>query len=65
MQTANPTNYGGNELHLGFGANYKINLFANESEQLGIEILFPLMQNKNNLQMETDYQFIVGYKRTF
>ena len=65
VQTANPTNYGGNELHLGFGANYKINLFANESEQLGIEILFPLMQNKNNLQMETDYQFIVGYKRTF
>ena len=65
VQTANPRNYGGNELHLGFGANYKINLFANESEQIGIEILFPLMQNKNNLQMETNYQFIVGYKRTF
>ena len=65
VQTANPKNYGGNELQLGFGANYKIDLFSNESEKIAIELLFPLIQDKNNLQMKTNYQFILGYQRSF
>ena len=32
---------------------------------LGIEILTPLMQDKNNLQIKTDYQVIVGYQKSF
>ena len=63
MQTANPANYGGEELHLGFGANFKLNIFPGGNDVLGIEILTPLMQDKNNLQMKTDYQVIVGYQK--
>ena len=65
VQTANPKNYGGNELHLGLGANYKIDLFSNESEKIAIELFFPLIQDKNNLQMKTNYQLILGYQRSF
>ena len=65
VQTANPANYGGEELHLGFGANFKLNIFPGGNDALGIEILTPLMQDKNNLQMKTDYQVIVGYQKSF
>ena len=65
VQTANPANYGGEELHLGFGANFKLNIFPGGNDVLGIEILTPLMQDKNNLQMKTDYQVIVGYQKSF
>ena len=65
VQTANPANYGGEELHLGFGANLKFNIFPGGNDVLGIEILTPLMQDKNNLQMKTDYQVIVGYQKSF
>ena len=30
-----------------------------------VTVVLPLMQNKNNLQMKTDYQVIVGYQRSF
>ena len=65
VQTANPANYGGEELHLGFGANFKLNIFPGGHDVLGIEILTPLMQDKNNLQMKTDYQVVVGYQKSF
>ena len=65
VQTANPSNYGGEELHLGFGANFKLNIFPGGNDVLGVEILTPLMQDKNNLQMKTDYQVIVGYQKSF
>lgn len=32
---------------------------------LGIEVLFPLIQEKYNLQMDTKYQIVVGYKKSF
>ena len=50
---------------LGFGANFKLNIFPGGNDVLGIEILTPLMQDKNNLQMKTDYQVIVGYQKSF
>ena len=65
VQTANPANYGGEELHLGFGANFKFNIFPGGNDVLGIEILTPMIQDKNNLQMKTDYQVIVGYQKSF
>ena len=65
VQTANPENYGGEELYFGFGANFKFNIFPGEDDVLGVEILTPLVQDKNNLQMKTDYQIIVGYQKSF
>jgi hypothetical protein len=65
VQTANTENYGGNELHIGLGLNYTVDIFSKGNEQIGLEVVLPLMQNKNNLQMKTDYQVIVGYQRSF
>ena len=65
VQTANPENYGGSELHVGFGANYNLDLFANGNDMLGVEVLFPVIQEKYNLQMDTKYQIVVGYKKSF
>ena len=45
--------------------NLKFNIFPGGNDVLGIEILTPLMQDKNNLQMKTDYQVIVGYQNSF
>ena len=65
VQTANPENYGGKEVHFGVGVNFAINLFSSEGENIGLEITKPLIQDKNNLQMKTDYQVIVGYQKNF
>ena len=65
VQTANTENYGGNELHIGLGLNYSLDIFSQGNEQIGLEVVLPLMQNKNSLQMKTDYQVIVGYQRSF
>ena len=65
VQTANPQNYGGDELHIGFGANYDLSSLTSKQDVFGVEILFPIIQDKNGLQMETRYQVLIGYQRTF
>ena len=65
VQTANPKNYGGKELHLGIGINMALDLLPGGKEHIGLEILKPLNQDKNNLQMKTDYQIIFGYQKSF
>lgn len=65
VQTANPKNYGGDELHIGLGVNHDLSYLTSKQDVLGIEVLFPVIQDKNNLQMETSYQLVVGFKRSF
>ena len=64
VQTANPNNYGGKELHLGLGMNLNLDLLPGGKDTIGIEILKPLDQDKNNLQMKTDFQIIIGYQKS-
>ena len=64
VQTANPDNYGGKELHFGAGINWSMNLSPGGNDSLGFELLRPLIQNKNNLQMKTDHQIVLGYKKS-
>ncbi len=64
VQTANPNNYGGKELHLGLGMNLNLDLLPGGKDTIGVEILKPLDQDKNNLQMKTDYQIIIGYQKS-
>ena len=63
-KTANPNNYGGKELHLGLGMNLNLDFLPGGKDTIGIEILKPLDQDKNNLQMKTDYQIIIGYQKS-
>ena len=65
VQTANPKNYGGKELHLGLGVNFWPGKSTKKGNILGIEVLKPIVQNKNNLQMKSNYQIILGYERSF
>ena len=65
VQTANPKNYGGSEAFLGLGININLDSFLSGNDSIGIEILKPVNQNKNNLQMKTDYQVIAGYQKSF
>lgn len=65
VQTANPENYGGREVHFALGVNFLTHILPGKSDRLGLELIKPIQQEKNNLQMETDYQFILGYQKAF
>jgi hypothetical protein len=65
VQTASPENYGGDELHIGFGANYDLSLLTSKQDVFGIEVLFPVIQDKNGLQMKTKHQIVLGFNRSF
>ena len=65
VQTANPENYGGDELHIGFGANYDLSSLTSKQDVVGVEVLFPIIQDKNGLQMETKHQIGLGFNRSF
>tara|TARA_B110000438_G_C15771634_1_gene632177 strand:- start:144 stop:1190 length:1047 start_codon:yes stop_codon:yes gene_type:complete len=65
VQTASPENYGGREWHIGFGINLLTQLFPGNRDRFGLELMMPVEQQKNNLQMKTDYQVIFGYQKTF
>ena len=64
LQTANPENYGGKILNLGLGINYRT-AFLSKNELIGLEVLFPLAQDKNKLQMKSSYQITLGYQKSF
>jgi len=65
VQTANPENYGGREVHFALGVNFLTHILPGKSDRFGLELIKPIQQEKNNLQMETDYQFILGYQKAF
>ena len=65
VQTASPENYGGEELHVGFGLNHTLKFLTSKEDVIGFEVLFPVIQDKNNLQMKTSYQLVVGFNRNF
>ena len=65
VQSANPKNYGGQEIQLGLGINLLTSIFPGHADRIGIEFILPIKQDKNGLQMETDYQFIIGYQKSF
>ena len=65
VQTANPENYGGREWHLGLGVNLLAQFLPGDIDRFGLEFTMPLKQDKNNLQMETDYKINFGYNKSF
>ena len=65
VQTANPENYGGREVYFALGVNFLTHILPGKSDRFGLELIKPIQQEKNNLQMDTDYQFILGYQKAF
>ncbi len=65
VQTANPENYGGSQMHFGLGVNFLAHILPGKADRFGFELVKPIDQDKNNLQMETDFQLIFGYQKAF
>lgn len=65
VQTANPDNYGGDELSLNLGVNLMGQTGAIAGQRLAVELNLPLHRNLNDLQMETDWTITAGWQYAF
>jgi hypothetical protein len=65
VQTANPENYGGKAAYFGLGVNFLTTLFPGAVDRFAMEIIRPLAQEKNGLQMISDYEINFGYQKSF
>ena len=64
VQTANPSNYGGDVLSLGIGLNTVFDLFGGKhKDRFSFEILKPIDQDKNGLQMKDDLTIQIGFQK--
>ena len=66
VQTASPLNYGEKVFSLAFGFNFIGSIFDNDDkDRVAIEIVIPLNQDKNGIQMKTQHTMSIGYQRSF
>lgn len=64
VQTANPDFQGGDRLDLGFGVNFAGQQGVVNGHRLAIEMLFPVAQDLNGPQLETDWTLTIGWQKT-
>ena len=65
VQTANPLNYGGEVLNFGIGMNAIFDIFGGRhKDRFAFEIIKPINQNKNGLQMKDDITIHIGFKKS-
>lgn len=65
VQTADPDNYGGDELKLNLGVNLMGQSGALAGHRLAVEASLPLHRDLNGPQMETDWTITVGWQYSF
>ena len=66
VQTSNPKNYGGRFHEIGVGVNRLINFEdSKHGNRLGLELVYPLKQDLNGLQMQRDWSVRLGYQTSF
>ena len=65
VQTANPDFYGGEQVFAYFGANMAGQSGIIRGHRLALEVGVPLYRNLNGPQLETDWNFIVGWQKAF
>ena len=66
VQTSNPSNYGGRSSEIGIGLNGLINhKEKSHSNRIGLELIFPVEQNLNGLQMQKEWSIQLGYQTSF
>ncbi|MEE2684391.1 MAG: transporter [Pseudomonadota bacterium] len=66
VQTANPENYGGNTVEIGFGINKLLTIFPGlHKDRIAIEALIPINQQPNGTQMKRTWSLTFGYQKTF
>lgn len=65
VQTADPDNYGSDELGLNFGVNLMGQAGLLAGQRLAVELYLPLHRDLNGPQMETDWTITVGWQYAF
>ena len=65
VQTANPLNYGGEVINFGIGVNAIFDIFGGRhKDRFAFEIIKPIDQNKNGLQMKDDITIHIGFQKS-
>ena len=65
VPTADPDNYGGEKVFVGFGINLVGQRGALKGHRIAIEATLPLYQDLNGPQLESDHMVTLGYQYTF
>ena len=65
VQTADPDNYGGDELQLNLGINLMGQSGSLAGQRLAVELSLPLYRDLNGPQMETDWTVMAGWQYAF
>ena len=65
VQTADPGNYGGDELTLNLGMNLMGQTGSLAGQRLAVELSLPLLRDLNGPQMETDWTITAGWQYAF
>ncbi|REH36709.1 hypothetical protein DFR26_1845 [Paraperlucidibaca baekdonensis] len=60
IQTANPDNYGGEQVDIGFGVNLMGTSPGLKGKRVALEVLTPVYRNLNGTQLEQDWTLTVG-----
>ena len=65
VQTANPLNYGGEIINFGIGINMISSIFGGRyKDRFAFEIIKPIDQNTNGLQMKDDLTIYFGFQKS-
>lgn len=65
VQTADPNNYGGDIIDIGFGLSYTPQKTLLEGHRFAIESVLPIYRDLNGPQLETDWSITFGWQRAF
>ncbi|GAB4525569.1 MAG: transporter [Amphiplicatus sp.] len=65
VQTGDPDFQGGDRLDVGLGVNLAGQRGAAKGHRLAAEILFPIYQDLNGPQLETDWTLTIGWQKAF
>ena len=65
VQTSITTNYGGFTAEVGLGFNFLTQIFPGSEDRLALEIINPLINKKNGLQMKDKTKIIFGFQKSF
>tara|TARA_B100000575_G_scaffold194068_1_gene156767 strand:- start:162 stop:1205 length:1044 start_codon:yes stop_codon:yes gene_type:complete len=64
-QTSITTNYGGFTAEVGLGFNFLTQIFLGSEDRLALEIIHPVINEKNGLQMKDKTKIVFGYQKSF
>ena len=65
VQTSITSNYGGFTAELGLGFNFLTQIFPGSEDRLALEIINPVINEKNGLQMRDKAKIVFGFQKSF